>query len=297
MTRREFFAGAGVAPLVLRANSRTRFPLAICSETFEGSSFDASCRLARETGYDGIEIAPFHLSDDPAAIPAGKRREFRRMMSDAGVRFAGTHALLSAPKGLHITTPDNAVRDRSWEYFRRLIDLTADLGENSVLVLGSSKQRAAAQGQSVEDATRRLEAGLAQMAPAAAARRATILIEPLAPHLCNVINTLDEAVAIVKRIGSPAVQTMLDTHNTAAEKLPLDELIRKHLGSIRHVHLNELDGRYPGSGSYDFLNVLKTLQRLKYDGWLSVEVFDFKPDGKTVAGNAARFVRLTEDRI
>ena len=219
------------------------------------------------------------------------------MMRGAGLRFAGTHALLSAPKGLHITTPENAVRNRSWEYFRRLIDLTADLGGNSAMVLGSGKQRAAAGGQSVEDATRRLESGLAQMASAAAARRVTILLEPLAPHLCNVVNTLDDAVAMVKRIGGPAVQSMFDTHNTTAEKLPHDELIRKHRRYIRHVHLNELDGRYPGSANYDFLAVLKTLQRLKYEGWLSVEVFDFKPDGKTVAENASRFVRLMESRI
>src|SRR5262249_6652688 len=149
------------------------------------------------------------------AIPQAARREFRRQMSDAGVRFAGTHSLLTAPRGLHITTPDGNVRIKSWDYFRRLIDLTADLGENSVLVLGSSKQRAAVPGESVTDAVQRLEEGLARVADTAAARRSTILIEPLAPHLCNVVNTLDEAVAIVSRIGSPAIETMFDTHNTA----------------------------------------------------------------------------------
>ena len=72
MTRRDFFrAGSGLAPLALEANSRARFALAICSETFEGETFDASCRLAREAGYDGIEVAPFHLSGDP---PRFRRR-------------------------------------------------------------------------------------------------------------------------------------------------------------------------------------------------------------------------------
>jgi sugar phosphate isomerase/epimerase len=219
------------------------------------------------------------------------------MMSDTGVRFVGTHALLSAPKGVHITTPDDAVRSRSWDYFRRLIDLTADLGENSVMVLGSSRQRSAAPDQTVADATQRLESGLAQVAASAKARRVTILIEPLAPHLCNVVNTLEQAVAIVKRIGSSAVQSMFDTHNTTAETLPHDKLIERYLPYIRHVHLNELDGRYPGSGAYEFLPVLKTLRRLDYNGWLSVEVFDFKPDGETVAGKAAQFVRQLEKRI
>ena len=38
------------------------------------------------------------------------------------------HWLLAAPKTLHVTTPDRAQRERSWNYFRRLIDLCADLG-------------------------------------------------------------------------------------------------------------------------------------------------------------------------
>ena len=58
---------------------------------------------------------------------------------------------------------------------------------------------------------------LAEVAPHAEARSVRILMEPLAPHLCDVVNTLDEAVAIVEQVGSPAVQSMFDTHNAVAE--------------------------------------------------------------------------------
>ena len=116
-------------------------------------------------------------------------------------------------------------------------------------------------------------------------------MEPLAPHLCNVVNTLAEAIAIADRCASLAVQSMFDTHNTTAETLSHPELIRKHFSRLRHVHLNELDGRYPGSGSFAFAPVLQTLRDLRYRGWLSVEVFDFHPDGETVARNAADFLR------
>jgi sugar phosphate isomerase/epimerase len=116
-------------------------------------------------------------------------------------------------------------------------------------------------------------------------------MEPLAPHLCNLVNTLAEALSIVRAINSPAVQTMLDTHNTAAEKLPVDALVRKYLPFIRHVHLNEMDGQRPGAGNFPFGLLLGELQRSGYRGWLSVEVFDFKPDGETVARLAAEYLR------
>ncbi len=274
------------------------FRLAICNETFQGWDFARSCRGALETGYTGIEIAPYTLSEDPASLAPGRRNEFRRTMASAGVEYVGLHSLLTVPRGeLHITTPNEAVRRRSWDYFRRLIDLAADLGPAPVMVLGSGKQRGTVEGSSVADALKRLEDGLAEMAPHAEQRGVTILAEPLAPHLCDVLNTVGEAVALVRRIGSPAVQTMFDTHNAAAETLPHDEVIRKYGSYIRHVHLNEMDGRAPGMGSYDFSRVLLALKEIGYGRWLSVEVFHFEPSGEEVARRAARYLRQVEARL
>jgi sugar phosphate isomerase/epimerase len=115
-------------------------------------------------------------------------------------------------------------------------------------------------------------------------------MEPLAPHLCNVVNTLRETMGMVRSINSPAVQTIFDTHNTAAEQQPPEVLIRQYLPWIRHVHLNEMDGKRPGAGQFPFTAVLHTLDELNYSGWLSVEAFDFKPDGETVARLAREYL-------
>jgi hypothetical protein len=113
----------------------------------------------------------------------------------------------------------------------------------------------------------------------------------LAPQLCNVVTTLEEAVAIIRAVGSPAVQTIFDTHNTAAEARPLPALLREYFPWIRHVHLNEMDGRRPGADNFPFALVMRTLRELGYRGWLSVEVFDFKPDGETAARQAVEYLR------
>ncbi len=305
LSRRALFAALGGLAVMRREASgaqaqagRRRFRLAICNETFQGWDFARSCRGALETGYTGVEIAPYTLSEDPASLPPGRRKEFRRTMAATGVEYVGLHSLLTAPRGrLHITTPDAAVRKRSWEYFHKLIDLAADLGEGAVMVLGSSKQRGTVGGSSVEDALKRLRDGLAAAAPHAEQRGVTILAEPLAPHLCDVLNTVAEAVELVEEIGSPAVQTMFDTHNAAAEKLPHDEVIRRYAPYIRHVHLNEMDGRAPGMGTYDFARVLRALRQIGYSRWLSVEVFHFEPSGEAVARSAARYLRRVEEGL
>jgi len=298
LTRRELLsslAAAAALPQALAATDRLR--LAICNETFQGWTFAEMCQGARRLGYTGLEIAPFTLGDDAASLPAGKRRELRRTMASEGIAYVGLHAILTAPKGLHVTTPDAGVRQRSWEYVRKLVDLAADLGEGAIVVFGSGKQRSATGGASVAEATAHFQEGLARVAPAAQARGVIILIEALEPHLSDVVSTLDEAVAIVKQIGSPAIQTMFDTHNAVKESQPHGALIKKHARHIRHVHLNEMDGRHPGTGTYDFKSLLQALKEMSYRNWVSLEVFDFTAGPETIARESARLVRQWESEL
>jgi sugar phosphate isomerase/epimerase len=132
------------------------------------------------------------------------------------------------------------------------------------------------------------------MAPLAQRRGVKILMEPLAPQLCNVINSLEEALEVVTAVANSAVATMFDCHNTAGEKKPVDALIREYYPHIRHVHLNEMDGQRPGAGNFPFGQVLRTLRELDYRGWLSVEVFNFQPDGETVARQAFQFLKSVD---
>jgi len=274
------------------------FRFAVCNETFDGRDFAGTCRGAAETGYTGVEIAPFTMSEDPASIPAARRKEYRDIIASEGLGYIGLHSLLTVPRGeLHITTPDDAKRKRSWEYFRKLIDLCADLGDGGMMILGSGKQRRTTGGSSVEDAVERLKDGLARMAPHAESRGVTILPETLAPHLCDVLTSMEETVEVVREVNHPAVQTMFDTHNAVAEKLPHDELIKKYAAYIKHVHLNEMDGRHPGTGSYDFSVPLQALKDISYEGWLSLEVFHFEPSGEEVARASLEHLRRIEAKL
>jgi sugar phosphate isomerase/epimerase len=294
LTRRQFFALAGVAGR--HAIASGTFRLAISSKTFDGNPFETMCRLAASTGYGGLEVAPFTLAEDPAALPQSKLVEFRRAMKSEGVRFVGLHSVLGTTP-LSVTTPDPALRRRSWDYFRKMMDLSAALGDGGTMVFLGSPQRRTAGVTTAADAIERIKEGLVAVAKDAESRGLTILVEPIAPHLCDVINTLDQALDIVDAVRSPAVQSMLDTHNTAAEKLPVAELVRKFYPHIRHIHFNEMDGRRPGAGNYDFKAVMRTLKDLGYNRWISVEAFDFRPDGKTVALESSRFIRRLETEL
>ena len=263
---------------------------AICNEIFEGWPFADACRAMRAAGYEGIEIAPFTLAEDPAAISPGARREYRDIVTSEGLQFVGLHWLMVSPRGLHVTTPDADLRCRSWEHIRRLIDLCADLGSDGLMVFGSPKQRGAIGGLSRAEATRHFINGLASVAPHARARGVTILAEALPLSQCDVVTSLGEAAALVREIDRPSIRTMFDCHNAVDESEPHATLVEQYYDLIRHLHVNELDGRYPGTGSYDFKPLFDVLRRRGYTGWVSLEVFDFTPGAETIARESLRYL-------
>ena len=271
---------------------------AMCNEAFGHTPFAETCRILRSAGYRGIEIAPFTLAPDPDAIAAPQRREYRDIMQSEGIEFVGLHWLMVSPPGLHVTTPDADLRERSWGHIRGLIDLCADLGADlgdpGVMVFGSPKQRSTTGGLSREEATKHYVEGLRAVAPQAEERGVTVLVEALPVAQSDVVTTLGEAAGIVREIGSPAVQTMFDTHNAVDEAIPHTELIRNYFDVIKHVHVNEMDGRSPGTGGYDFGAVLKTLENLNYSGWVSLEVFDFLPSASEIAAASIDYLKRHE---
>jgi sugar phosphate isomerase/epimerase len=264
------------------------FRHSICNEAFENWPFADACRAIRRIGYTGIEIAPFTLAERPTDVTAAQRREYRDIMQSEGLAFVGLHWLMVSPKGLHVTTPDADLRCRSWQHIRDLIDLCADLGPDGVMIFGSPKQRSTTGGLTREEATRNYVEGLASVAPHAEGRGVTVLVEALPIDQADVILTLEEAVGIVREIDSPAVRTMFDVHNAVHEAEPHAELVDRWFEYIRHVHVNELDGRHAGAGNYDFRPVLRLLQRRGYGGWISLEAFDFSPGAERLAEESLR---------
>jgi len=272
-----------------------QFRHSICNEVYEGWSITNMCRSIKGFGYDGIEIAHFTMAPDPVAISPEQRREYRDIIRGEGLYFVGLHWLMVAPPGLHVTTPDEALRQRSWEHIDHLIDLCGDLAGDrddcGVMVFGSPKQRSTTGGSTREEATKRYAEGLAGVADHAAARKVTILAEALPSDQCDVVLSLGEAVALVKEINHPAIRTMYDSHNAVEETEPHEALVDRYFDYIKHVHVNEMDGKHPGEGDHDFKPVFETLARRNYQGWISAEVFDFSKGAEIIAEESINYLK------
>jgi D-psicose/D-tagatose/L-ribulose 3-epimerase len=266
--------------------------ISLCNEVIREMPFDRQCAFARAVGYEGLEVAPFTLGDEPHRLSAARRAELRAAVAQEGMAITGLHWLLVVPEGLSVTSLDAAVRGRTLDVMKGLIDLCADLG-GQYLVHGSPRQRALEAGS--ED----LQRGVARECFSAAAEHAaaagvTYCIEPLAPEETNFLVTVREAADLVTTIGNPALRTMIDCaaalRSADGDPVPLlTEWLPS--GLIAHVHLNDPNRRGPGQGSLRFEPILRTLIESGYDGCAGVEPFIYEPDGSAAAARAIGYLR------
>jgi len=267
---------------------------AVCNELITDRPFAEACRLIARHGFQGVELAPYTLAEDPTRISPNRIGELRRTIEDAGLACVGLHWLLRAPAGLHLTTPDLAVRRRSWECLRALVDLCGGLG-GEVMVLGSGKQRNT-QGIDRETAWAVLVEGLANLAPASAAASVCFLLEALPAANTDLVNTLQEARQVIQAVGHPGVSGMFDFHNCRDETEPWDCLIARHRGMIRHVHLNEADGyhvslaRRPRRQHSEYGPAFRALADRRYDGWVSLEIFHAEDPPEIILAETRAFL-------
>ncbi|MEO8835740.1 MAG: sugar phosphate isomerase/epimerase family protein [Caldimonas sp.] len=267
--------------------------LSLCNEVLGAMPLERQCETAAALGYDGLEIAPFTLAEAPNLIDAAEAARVRRVVESFGLVVTGLHWLLVKPAGLSLTDPSEAVRARTLGVVERLIGLCAELG-GSVLVHGSPKQRAVAPGDSHETARARLRDFLAAAAHVAEAHGVVYCLEPLSPVETTLVNTVAEAARIVREVGSPALRTMIDCSAAGStEAVTLPELIDTWLptGLVAHIQVNDPNRRAPGQGEMRFAPIFAALRRNGYDATVSVEPFDYVPDGPGAAAFAAGYLR------
>jgi len=267
--------------------------LTLCNEVIRELSFVDQCRLAAALGFNGLEVAPFTLSETPAEISKEKRKELRQIAISEGIVITGLHWLMNVPDGLSITSDNPAIAARTRKHMLDMVELCHDLG-GSILVHGSPANRKLTDASDENIAKETAFAHFQSVGKAAEAAGVVYCIEALSPSATNFITHVAEAIEIVKRANSPGLATMLDT-NAAwnGETEAPEKVLARYLpsGHIRHIHFNDTNKRGPGQGGHGFAAIVNTLVACEYNGLIGIEPFDYHPDGPTSAARAIGYVR------
>jgi sugar phosphate isomerase/epimerase len=268
---------------------------ALCNEMFGDRSFADTFSTIAKLGYTGVEIAPFTLAPhnepfDVRHVSAQKLVDVRTMAEDAGLEIIGLHWLLAKTEGYYLTSPDPTIRRRTGEYLQTLAEVCADLG-GKIMVLGSPKQRNLLPGVTYEDAEAYAVEVLHGAVAACKRFGVTIGVEPLGPAEGDFLLTAESGIRLAQEVDSPYCKLHLDVKAMSSESTPIPDVIRDSRDWMIHFHANDPNLLGPGMGDVDFAPIFAALKEIKYTGWVSVEVFDYKPGADEIARRSIEYMR------
>lgn len=264
---------------------------AICSEIFnDWQDIHRAIRYTKQIGYDGFEIAPFTLAPDVTMISKDQRKTILDAAGEVGLDIVGLHWLLAGTEGYHLTHPEKTVRDKTAQYVIDLTQFCSDIG-GRIMVFGSPKQRDVMPGVTYDHAFDNAIEVFQKALPVCADLGVTICMEPLTHLETNFCTSADEAVRLIEAINHPNFRLILDVKAMAFETELHRTLIKKHAKHLAHFHANDENLRGPGAGDVDFAPIFQALHDIDYQGYMSVEVFNFEEGPEAIAKNSLAYLR------
>ena len=262
----------------------------ICNEMFKDWEWKEIVTYVANVGYEGIEIAPFTFAEDVNEISATKRAEILSLSKQNNLEIIGLHWLLASPKGLSISSPNKNIREKTIAYLRDLLNFCADLN-GKLMIFGSPKQRDIFPSSTYEDTYNYVRDGFLKILPLAEEKNVTIALEPLTKKETNFINTAEDALKMIKEINHSNFKLHLDVKAMSGEEKPIPEIIESAKDYLVHFHANDPNLLGPGFGEVDYQPIKESLKKIDYNGYLSVEVFDFSPGPKTIAKKSIEYLK------
>jgi sugar phosphate isomerase/epimerase len=270
---------------------------AVCQEMFEDWEWQRQCQLISEVGYTGIEVAPFTLGAKITDVSPETRQEMRSQADDCGLTIIGLHWLLAKTEGLHLTTDDSAIRRATIEYLIELGNACADMG-GTIMVFGSPFQRNLEDGMTREQAYANASEVFKAAVPKLADRSVTLCMEPLTTNETDFVNTCADAMELIELVDHPNFLLHQDVKAMlGAETDPLPMVIKDYAKHVGHFHVNDTNLLGPGMGETDFDPIFAALLETNYNGWVSVEVFDYSPGPEKIARDSFQYMQETLRKI
>lgn len=262
----------------------------ICNETFQGWKIDDIFTYCARIGYDAVEVAPFTLAKYVTDISPAERKRIREAAATAGIAISGIHWVLVQAEGMYLTSPDTDTRERTAKYFCELVDFCADIG-GKIIVVGSPKQRNLLPGVTPEQAWTWATDVFRPSVKQAEKRGITICFEPLAPAETNFINTAADGIRFTQQLKSPNFKVILDVKAMSSEPKPVPQIIRESRGNFAYFHANDVNLKGPGFGDVDFRPIAAALKEVGYDGYVSVEVFNYDEGPEVIATKSLEYLK------
>lgn len=239
-------------------------------------------RAAAELGYDAVELSlhdPPHQDLDPIL----------ERIRGSGLRVSAiATGQVYYNDGLSLANPETRVRAGAVARIWSCIEAAAPL--RACVILGGIRGRLEGPLECWSEQRSQAISAIAECARHAEGHGVRLLLEPINRYETNFINTLEEALLVIKEVGSPHLGILADTFHMNIEEASLVESLRLTDGHLGYVHLVDSNRRAPGAGHLDFAQIVGTLREMGYRGFLAAEILP-APDDFTAAERSISYLR------
>ena len=264
---------------IVVSTSSTKFSALAFKENLKDS-----IKKVADLGFDGAELAVRNPKDLKVenVIKIIKENHLEVPAIGTGQAYG--------EEGLSFSDPDKKIRKMAVERIKDQIVFASHF--NAIVIIGLIRGK-------IEESVNRAEAEkwtidcLKECTEFAQEYNIRLTLEPVNRYESNFINTLDEGIKFIKRIGAPNLGILADTFHMNIEEISIYDSIIKAKDYITHVHFADSNRWAPGCGHLDFANIVQTLKKIDYQGYVSAEILPL-PDPDKCARLTAEHLNKIE---
>lgn len=217
-------------------------------------------------GYDGIEIGAASPVAYPDDLDKARREEIVSLLKMHNIVVSSVLPAPGGGPGFNVASPILKERERSVQYYKDCIDLAHDLGAKVVLYVAGWEIF----GVKYREAWNWSKECLIECAQYALPKGVMMAVEPT-PADSNLIETADDAIIMMEEVNMTNVKLMFDTFHVLYRNEIMSDYVKRMGKNLINVHVADIDRLPPGSKN-DFRPLIRALQEVGYDGYLTMEI-------------------------
>jgi len=253
-------------------------PASFSALAYKGK-IEKNLQKIKTLGYDGVELAV----RDPKLLDVS---EIKALINNYNlpVPAIGTGQAYGE-EGLAFIHKNSEIRKKAIDRIKEQIDFAGNFGALVIIglirgVSGSAIKNELAE-QLMIDALKEC---------AATNESIKLAIEPINRYETDMINTVKSGLELVEKIGMENVGLLLDTFHMNIEEPSILDSIKAAQDRLFHFHVADSNRWYAGAGHINFEEIIETLIKVNYNGFVSAEILPL-PDPDTAAEKNIEFMR------
>ena len=254
--------------------------------------------LVKNAGYDGVD-----LTAEPDRIEIERYRKIAEIARSMGLEIAallGAWATWHAGEVRDLASTDEAVRRYAIGYAQKCTDLAADLNVSVYeICCCPAEPKYPVSDVPLPTVRQNFVESAREISRYAAERGVRVAMEPVNRFegYAGFMNSVVDAVGVADEVGEENLGVMVDFFHANIEDVSVPDAIRRAERRLMLIHLADSNRQMPGMGHVDFTSVIRELDEIGFEGYLSLDCLPARPDAETYLTHSIDYMKQLEEAV